>query len=229
MRSSPQGLGLPKPAGSVAHLRFLSTSIRPRPKASIRPHRPGMSSSSRWPMALGQRRVDDEVLADRLEAEHRAQEQQRRPGRPGLRAARRRVLHRVLRERPRVAGERLRQAAVEELGRVENAGRDPRGLLAEPVAPQAPRDERVVERPHGADVVADGVVAALGPRPACVRPSRRRARGPSGAARRPWPSTCRRCRSRAGGRCSRRARRPVSRPGRARARSTRRPRPRSPG
>ncbi len=40
------------------------TSIRPRPKASMRPHRPGMSSSSRWPMPAREGRVDDQVVAD---------------------------------------------------------------------------------------------------------------------------------------------------------------------
>ena len=36
-----------------AHRLLLEMSTRPRPKASIRPHRPGMSSNSRWPIALG--------------------------------------------------------------------------------------------------------------------------------------------------------------------------------
>jgi hypothetical protein len=51
------------------------------------PQRPGMSSSSRWPTSIRQCRVDDEVVADRLEPEHRPEQEQRRPGRPGLRAA----------------------------------------------------------------------------------------------------------------------------------------------
>ena len=124
-----------------------------------------------------QRRVDDEVVAGRLEPEHRAQEQQRRARRPGLRAAGGRVLHRVLRQLPRVAAERLRQAAVEELGGVEDAGGDARRLLLEAVAAQAPGDEGAVEGPHRADVVADRVVARLahGQRPhAPARVHRRR-------------------------------------------------------
>ena len=63
--------------------------------------------------ARRQRRIDDEVVAERLEAEHRPQQQQRRAGRPGLRAAGRRVLDRVPRQRrgrsrrtPRAAGPR---------------------------------------------------------------------------------------------------------------------------
>ena len=111
--------------------------------------------------AARQRGIDGEVAPDRLEPEHRAQEQQRRARRPRLRAARGRVLHRVLRLLPRVAAERLGQAAVEELGRVEDARRDLRRLVLEAVAPEAPGDERVVERPDGADVVADRVVPAL--------------------------------------------------------------------
>ena len=47
----------------------------------------------------GQRGVGDEVITDRLEPEHRAQQQERRPGRPRLRAAGRRVLDGVLRQR----------------------------------------------------------------------------------------------------------------------------------
>src|SRR3990170_8624848 len=111
--------------------------------------------------AARKRRVDDEVLAVRLEAEHRAEQEQGCPSRPGLRAARRRVLHRVLRLRSVVAAERLRQATLEELRRVEDAGRDLRRFLLEAVTPQAPGDERVVEGPDRADVVADGVVAPL--------------------------------------------------------------------
>ena len=41
-----------------------------------------------------QGRVDDQVVADRFQAQHRAQEHQRRAGRPGLRAARGGVLDR---------------------------------------------------------------------------------------------------------------------------------------
>ena len=131
--------------------------------------------------ACGKRGVDDEMVADRLEAEHRAQEQERRACRPGLRAAGRRVLHRVLRQRPLVAAERLRQAAVEELGGVEDARGDLRRLLLEAVASQAPGDEGVVERPDGADVVADRVVAALAFGQRAHAPAARRASGPSGA------------------------------------------------
>ena len=121
----------------------------------------------------------------------------------------------------RVSAERLGQSSVEERGRIEDAGRDLRGLLLESVAPQAPGDERVVERPHRADVVADRVVPALARSRACAHPSPRTGAGPSGAARRPSLSTCRRCRSTAGGRCSTRARRPGRRSRRARARSIR--------
>jgi hypothetical protein len=39
-----------------------------------------------------QRGVDDEVLAEWLEAEHRPEEEERRAGRPRLRAARGRIL-----------------------------------------------------------------------------------------------------------------------------------------
>ena len=104
--------------GSIAHARpptdFARPADRPRPpfgplprprpaRARTRrsgPQRPGMSSSSRWPIPR-QRRVDDEVVAERLEAEHRAQQQERRPVDQacGLHAGR--VLDRVLRHAPR--------------------------------------------------------------------------------------------------------------------------------
>src|SRR5215217_633904 len=110
---------------------------------------------------LRKRRVDDEVVAERLEPEHSAQEEQRRSRRPRLRAARSRVLDWVLRVGTRVPAERLRQAAVEELSRVEDARGNTRRLLLEPIAAQAPCNEGVVERPDRADVVADRVVARL--------------------------------------------------------------------
>ena len=70
-------------------------------------------------------------------------------------------MHGVLRLASLVAGEGLRQPPVEEAGGVEHTGRDHRRLLLEAVPPQPPGDERVVERPDRADVVSDGVVAAL--------------------------------------------------------------------
>src|SRR5207253_2675750 len=91
--------------------------------------------------AARERRVDDEVVADRLEAEHRSQQQQRGARRPGLRAARGWVLNRIPGRLPLVAAERLRQATVEEGGGVEDAGRDLRRLLLEAVAAQSPGDE----------------------------------------------------------------------------------------
>ena len=87
-----------------------------------------------------------------------------------------RVLHRVLRRRARVAAERLGEAAVEEVGRVEDAGRDARGFVLEPVSAQSPGDERVVEGPHGADVVADRVAADLAFGQGADAPTREQAR-----------------------------------------------------
>ena len=139
-------------------------------------------------------RVDDEVVADRLEPEHRPEQEQRRPGRPGLRAAGGRVLDRVLRQRPVVAAERLRQPPVEQRGGVEDVRRDAGRLLLVPVAPQPPGDERVVERPDRPEVIADRVVAGLAlgqrshaparvqPRPHQVADDRLRLRGVDDAA-----------------------------------------------
>ena len=203
--------------------RSRSTSTRPRPNASIRPQRPGMSSSSRWPMPLGSAGSTTRWSPSGSSPSIVRSSKQGRARRPGLRAARGRVLHRVLRHRPLVASERLRQPPVEDLGGIEDARRDLRGLLLEAVAPQAPGDERVVERPDRADVVADRVVAslALGQRPDA--PAREEPRSEQVLPRPRWPWTCRRCRSRAGARCSTRARRPACPRCRGRERSTRRP------
>jgi hypothetical protein len=70
-------------------------------------------------------------------------------------------LDRVLRERAIVAAERLGQAPLEVPGRVEDPFGDHRRLVLEPVSAEPPGDERVVEGPHGADVVADRVVPAF--------------------------------------------------------------------
>jgi hypothetical protein len=111
--------------------------------------------------ADGQGGVDDEVLVDGLQTEHGAEQQQRSAGGPGLRAARGGIRDGVLGDGAVVAAEGLGQAAVEELGGVEDAGGDAGGFVLVAVAAQPPGDERVVERPDGADVVADGVVAFL--------------------------------------------------------------------
>ena len=62
---------------------------------------------------------------------------------------------------PVVAAERLGQPPVEVPGRVQDAAGDGGRLLGEAVPAQPPRDERVVERPDRAVVVADRVVADL--------------------------------------------------------------------
>src|SRR5712691_2246012 len=92
--------------------------------------------------------IDDEMLPVRLEAEHRPQQQQGRSRRPRLRAARGRVLHRILRLRALVSPECLGKATVEELGCLEDAVCDLRGFLLEAVPPETPGDEGVVEGPH---------------------------------------------------------------------------------
>src|SRR5207245_7535243 len=82
----------------------------------------------------GEGRVDHEMLADRLEIEHRPQEQQRRPCRPGLRAARRRVFDGIAGDAALVSAERFWQPALEVVSRVEDAGGDERRFSLEAVA-----------------------------------------------------------------------------------------------
>src|SRR4051812_50217645 len=100
----------------------------------------------------GESGVDDEMLALWLEPEHRPQEEQRGSGRPRLRAAGGRVLDRILRSRALVAAERLGQAPVEELGRIEDPRRNLGSLLLESVTAGAPSAERGFQRAEGARV-----------------------------------------------------------------------------
>ena len=65
--------------------------------------------------------VDDEVLADRFEPEHRSEQQKRCAGGPRLGAAGGGVLHRVLRHGSRVAAECFGEPAVEERRSLEDA------------------------------------------------------------------------------------------------------------
>ena len=86
-------------------------------------------------------RVDNEVVADWLEAEHGAQEEQRRARRPGLRTTGRRIFHRIIRLAALVAAECLGEAPIEERGGVEVTGGNQSGFVLEAVAAQAPGDE----------------------------------------------------------------------------------------
>ena len=147
-----------KPANAVTsrHRRCLratrEVSTRPRPNASMRPHRPGMSRSSSWPMVVGSAGSDDEVFADRFEAEHRSQEQKGRAGRPRLGTARGGVLHRVLRHRARVAAECFGQSAVEERRR-------PRGC---PTATRAASSLKPYRRsPHAMNELSNGQMVPM--------------------------------------------------------------------
>jgi hypothetical protein len=75
-------------------------------------------------MALGRAGIDQEMLSDRLQAQHRGQQQQRRAGGPGLGTARGRVLDRVLGHRAWVAAEGFGEPTVEELRRLQDARGD---------------------------------------------------------------------------------------------------------
>src|ERR1035437_5516931 len=111
--------------------------------------------------AQWQRRVDDQMVAGRLEAQHRAQQEQRRPSRPGLRTTGGRVLDRRLGHAASVAGEGLGKPAAEVPRRVKDSGRDARSLAGVPVTAKPPGDQGIVVRPDGAHVIADGVVPLI--------------------------------------------------------------------
>src|SRR5690348_15749255 len=74
---------------------------------------------------LGNRRIDQQMIADRLETEQAAQQQQRRTGSPSLRAAGGGVLDGEPGFIPRVAGKGLGQTMVEKVGRLQYAKRNP--------------------------------------------------------------------------------------------------------
>src|SRR5215204_2090924 len=109
----------------------------------------------------GQGAVDQEVLSDRLQAQHRGQQQQGRTGRPGLGAAGGRVLDWVLGHGAGVAAEGLGEPTIEELRRLQDARGDPGRFGLEAIAAQPPGNKGIVEGPDRAVVVADRVVAAL--------------------------------------------------------------------
>ena len=202
-----------------------STVTSPRPNASNRPHRPGMSSSADASRgSRGSAGSTTRWSPERLQAQHGAQQQQRRAGRPRLRAARRRVLDGVAGQRPVVPAERLGQPALEELRRRPGC----------PAAIRAASSLYPYRRsPHAMNELSNGHTVptwypiglyrslALG----------ERAHAPAGEQPRPHqvvapptrPGPRRRCRSTAGARCSRTARPPVGPVGRpGPARSTRR-------
>jgi len=101
------------------------------------------------------------VPAVGLETEQGSQKQQRRRGRPCLRATCRRILDWVSRRFPRVAGERLGEAVLEEIRSFQDPLRDAGRFFPETVLAQAPRDDRVVVGPDGADMVPNRVVRAF--------------------------------------------------------------------
>src|SRR5262249_18524956 len=80
---------------------------------------------------------------------------------PRLWTARGRILDGEVRFFAVVTRKGFRKPIVEEPGGFEIAEGHNRGFRFKPVVSQSQRDERVVEWPHGADVVANGVVAAF--------------------------------------------------------------------
>ncbi len=192
------------------------------------PRRPSASPNARRPWIddpadrVGHSRVERHLSVAGLEAEHRPDEEERRAGRPGLRAAGRRVGDGEAAERPRVARERLRQPVRRERRRVEHRQRDPVRLVAEAVAGQAVGDDRVVVRPDRAAVVADRVEPLVVGRQRPDAPAREQRGRPSAGEPRSPRAPRTRSRSRGAARCSRSASRSGACRRRARWRSSRR-------
>src|SRR5262249_22596948 len=101
------------------------------------------------------------LVSARLEAGEQPDQEPRRARRPGLGAARGRVVDGDERPLAGVAGERLGQPLVEELRGLQDRERDPGCLRVESVAREPGGDQRVVVRPDGSEVIADRVVAAV--------------------------------------------------------------------
>ncbi len=108
-----------------------------------------------------QGRIDNKVVTNRLQAKHRAQKQERRPTGPGLRATCGWILHRKLRQFTPIAGERLRQAALEVGSSLEHVHRNPCSLLTIAVASEPHRNKGVVVWPDRTDMIPNRVVATL--------------------------------------------------------------------
>src|SRR5688572_17214259 len=111
--------------------------------------------------AHGQCGIDNQIVADWLQTEHRPEQQQWCPGRPRLRAAGGGILHRILRYCSGIATESFREPSVEKLCRLQNPRRDDGRLILEAVTAKTPGYEGVVEWPDGSHVIADRVVAAF--------------------------------------------------------------------
>ena len=131
-----------------------------------------MSRSSIWPSGSGIAGSTIRCRSSESSPSRRAQEQQRRARGPCLRTAGRRILDRVVRLPARVATERLGQPPAELVRGLEHRAADHCALGLVAVAAQTPSDDRVVVRPHRADVVADRVVRPLGRRHGTDAPSR---------------------------------------------------------
>src|SRR6266567_2804147 len=100
--------------------------------------------------------INEKVVASRLQAEHRTQQQERCPAGPGLWATRGWVFHRKLRQLTRIASERLRQTTLEVGGRLEHAH----------------GDTCVVVWPDRPEMIANRVVATLAFRHGADAPTR---------------------------------------------------------
>src|SRR5260370_5652610 len=118
-----------------------------------------------------QRWIDDQVVPSWLKAERDTEQEKRRPGRPGLRAAGRRIRDRILGQAPGVAAESLGKSAGEDFRRFQNSGDYVGSFFFETVTTQTPGNERVVERPDRAHVVSDRVVPRFALRERAHAPS----------------------------------------------------------
>src|SRR5256884_4533091 len=109
----------------------------------------------------GDIRINEKVVANRLQAKYCAQQQERCPASPGLWATRGGVFHRELRQLTGIPCERLRQATLEVGGRLKHAHGDSCCLLTITVAPEPHGDKRVVVWPDRPEMIANRVVATL--------------------------------------------------------------------
>ncbi len=116
--------------------------------------------------------INEKVVASRLQAEHRTQQQERCPAGPGLWATRGWVFHRKLRQLTRIASERLRQTTLEVGGRLEHAHGDSCCFFTITVAPEPHGDKCVVVWPDRPEMIANRVVATLAFRHGADAPTR---------------------------------------------------------
>src|SRR5689334_11610437 len=114
---------------------------------------------------IGQQRPPDtEPLLERLrkQAEQSRQEKRKRTGSPGLRMAGNRIVDRDFIRLPIEAAKEFRKLMrMEMVGGIDQPMENPQRLPISSIAPEPRGNDRIIVRPHRAEVIADGIIGAF--------------------------------------------------------------------